>query len=278
MKIIIFADKYGKLIKNTDIMKKLLTLFAAMLFSAAMFAQLGQPRWSVNVGLGTQTIIGSDTKYFFDDDSKVTPNFAWQVGTEVRIPLMGTEFGAQWLADVAIGTRGFHHTWKSGNKYETKEALHTFNLQIAPFMFGWNFDLGPVSLMPFAGPYLSIDFAGANHVKSKWDDGEAIDVKQSIWKVLGEKEMAASDSKAYLNYYDEDAKKWKRGHQFFDVGLNFGGNVYFLDHFYGGVMFQTGFMQMAKKSYREFTDEDGKKVTPKFGTSFSFLVRFGYEF
>lgn len=257
-------------------MKKLFTLFAALMFTTAMSAQLGRPTWSVFAGAGTQTIVGQDKKNW-GTDGDIKPNFAWTLGAEARIPLMGSDFGATWLANAAIGTRGFHDTYKGGNKYETTEWIHTFNIQLAPFMFGWNFDLRSVSIMPFAGPYVSFDFAGTQREKGKWDDGEKLDEKVSIWHVRDVNKLADN---AYMSWYDESAKKWKRGHQFIDVGLNFGANVYFAKRFYAGATFQAGFMQMIKKKAREymFTDEDGSKKDYKYGTSFTFLCRFGFEF
>lgn len=213
-------------------------------------------KFSVFAGAGIQNMIG----YTKDESTmKHRPNFAWRVGMTLEIPLTFAK-DAWWMAEAAFGNRGWHGKEEVsggifGGSFTTtyKTKYHCYNLQLTPFMFGWDFHVRDIIIRPFAGPYLSFDFAG----------GEVYTID-----VDGQGGVGNSDQKTKTSIWDKE-NDGKRSHNFFDIGANFGSNVYFYDHLYAGVLLQLGWLQDMKKKYRDNT---------KSGSNCIFLVTFGYIF
>ena len=242
-------------------MKKVLSIVAACLFSLQAAFALGDPQFGIDLGAGIVTNLGSSTDLFAlkgaKGDYMLKPNFGWRLGFEASWNLKSigqggpVEAGPRWVLQAAISTRGYH--WKSKD-LDYKESLHTFDLQVAPFLFGWHFNFrgGEIGLRPHTGPYVSFDFAG-----------------MTSWK----EEIAGETEKGSTSIWDKDkaGDGKKCSHQFFDVGWQEGVDVYLAqERLYIGLLVQEGFMQMTKKSFRP----DNIYA----GTHFGFMARVGYRF
>lgn len=242
-------------------MKKLLSILAVCLLSLQAVFALGDAQFGIDLGAGIVTNFGSSQDVLSlkpgYNDLALKPNFGWRLGFEASWNLKSigqggpVEAGPRWVLQAGFSTRGYH--WKNKSY---KESLHTFDFQVAPFLFGWHFNFrgGEIGLRPHTGPYVSIDFAGLTKIKDDDEDLGIEDEKTSIW------------DKDVIN----DKGDKKRSHQFFDVGWQEGVDVYLLDqHLYLGIMVQEGFMQFVKKDFR-----GGYSA----GTHFGFMARVGYRF
>jgi hypothetical protein len=237
-------------------MKKLFTFIVLSMLSLNVFS-LSKAEFGIDLGAGIVTNFGSSSDLVAlklkDEELFTKPNFGWRLGFEATWGLKSIgkegpiEPGAKWILQAGISTRGYHY---KGSGF--KQSLHTFDIQVAPFLFGWHFNFGDgrVGLRPHTGPYASFDFVGLTRYK---EDGSGIDEKTSIW-----------EKEEYNDKGDE-----KRPHQFFDVGWQEGVDVYLAgQRLYLGVLVQEGFMQMTKSDFRVGSS----------GTHFGFLVRVGYRF
>jgi len=220
------------------------------------------PRIGLHIGYGLQTMVGSKKSISYDDiKMKRQPNFAWRVGTQAMVPLM---FGA-WMFDAAIGSRGYNATYTEGDIH-LKEEWQLFNFQIAPFNYAYNIQAGSAVVTPYLGLFLSFDFAGF-YKRKITAPGYSDTWKASIW------EKSKQDAE-YITYYYNKKHKPRLVHEFIDVGIEVGLNVYFRENWFMGCMFQAGFLDDTKEEYRKM--RWGKNSSS--GTNITFMLTTGYMF
>ena len=239
------------------IMKKVFAVAAAVLLCvSASYAQSfrdmfrtdakGGLEYGIRAGLNVSDI---SAKYVYDDGPTEKYNFKSQagfhVGGVIGVPVTN---GFYVQSGLMFTSKGARHTDKVED-YKYVTSMFPVYLEI-PVLASFRADVASsVNLQVNVGPYFDFGLGGKTSSKST-EDGETY--KESI---------------PFFGKSTED--KWRSGMKRFDLGLSFGAGVELWDHYYVGIKYDLGLVNMAIK------DELGEGYKAHNGT---FAISLGYNF
>lgn len=240
-------------------MKKLFLLTVICLTGAAtvsaqslgdMFGrdQKGEITFGVRAGMNISNISGEyGPKSKLDLDSRI----GFQVGAIVDLPITN---GFYIQPGLFITTRGAKKetTERDEDYSKSTNKYNPIYLQI-PVLASFRMDVSQsVNLQVNVGPYFSLGLGGK---------------QKSEYKETGE-----STKKASIPFFGKSTDKEEHfGAKRFDLGLSFGAGVTIKEHYYVGIQYDLGLMNMAIHDDKAFGDK------AKFHNG-NFAIQLGYNF
>jgi len=237
-------------------MKKLFAMAAVVLFGTGatsaqeirdMFGkdQKGEIAYGVRAGLNVSNIRG---EYANGKSFDMKSRAGFQIGATVDLPIFN---GFYVQPGLFFTTRGAHQKLTEGDETE-KTKLHPFYMQI-PVLASFRADVSrSVNVQVNVGPHLAVGLGG----KEKYEYTDPDGTEKSDCPFFGESE----ENKAHFG-----AKR-------FDFGLSFGAGVTIKKHYYVGIQYDLGLVNMAITGENKDWS-DGTKLR-----NGNFAIQVGYNF
>lgn len=252
---IVLSDRGTDIISKSFI-KKLFIIIATTVVACCISASAGaqsisemfetDARSKVGFGVRAGLNISDISMKAGNTKQDLKPQAGFHVGATVDIPITN---GFYIQPGLAFSSKGARYVDK-GDNWKEVESMFPVYLEI-PVLASFRADVAEnVNLQLNIGPYF--DFGLGGNVSYKWKEGDE-----------------SGEGESYPFFGKPDDSKYRAGMKRFDVGLSFGIGIELLEHYYAGIKYDVGLINMAMK------DVYGDNYKAHNGT---FAITFGYNF
>lgn len=250
-------------------MKKLFLMAALLLgFGSASFAQ--DVNWGVRAGVGFGHALGSVKSDDYNiGDSDFGTKVGFSIGAVADIKLSESFYLQPGLYYVNKGYKNKYEEKDNGSSYKAtvKYGLHYFEIPVlASYRHSINND---IVLQGNFGPYIAVGLGGK--VKNSLD----------IEGNLGAVNIESSSNTSYPAFGVSDKVDEERGDlQRFDFGLSFGVGLTLKEHYYAGIKYDLGLVNMfnTKDEHSIYYYKYYKNEKAPRSLQGNFSICFGYNF
>ncbi len=276
-------------------MKKYFVVAALALVSVSASAQSNKAdekvQFGVRLGMNTSTVAADPYLYGYAGDKK--PRVGFNVGVVADVPLVKNYFYiTPGLYFTQKGTKfKYDYSWSEGegeglvNYEETSETKYNPLYLEIPILFSGRYTVGKTQLQVSFGPYFAVGLAGK--AKHEWSSSNtSVDGSYSENYTTDDRDLfkEMSDYKTYTSGdvdHDPDKEDKDALYKRFDAGLSFGIGAIFAKHYFVGLQYELGLVDIYSSDSR-YVAKEKLRGNDKYGyvptKNRNFMITIGYNF